>query len=119
MIRLFVKHDCKLGSRLKIDIDVEFDDFMNYYINSWIEHLRFIDKLINLRVCSIDVLRSTNNHVHIFVFVERKLSEYERIHLQYALGDDIGRFNLSLSRLLEWGRPYDKIFWKKLRNRKK
>jgi len=102
-------------TKLKIDIDVPFEQFRKYYVASWLSHLNWLSEKLGFNVLKIYVRQSTRGKTHIIVYIDKDIEDEDRLHLQYALGDDVGRYHLSLCRLVQIGKPLDKLFTKKLR----
>lgn len=104
---------------LLIDIDMDYDAFMKYLHKFYLEHISIVLANFGLTPVAIEIKRSTNNHVHVKVKIDKEVDYETYLHLLLALGCDVGLVSIGLTRYKLVGDPLIKQFYKKVRPQKK
>jgi hypothetical protein len=87
-------------SRVTVDIDEDYDEFYNGSGFKTIRH-RILNNVAG--VWKAMIRRSSNNHVHIKVYLNQELSLFESLQLRAFLDDDPVRIACDLDRFYRTG----------------
>jgi len=102
---------------LLIDIDYNYDDFMNYLKDFYVKHVNDLLFRYGLLAESIEFKKSSSGNVHVMIRLNREISYELMLKLMLALGCDLGLVSISLMRLKAFGDPLIKQFQFKERKR--
>lgn len=101
-----------------VDIDIDYDKFMKHIYEFYERHINWVLRLLGYEAEHIDIQRSTNNHVHVFIRLNKPVRDpYEYLHLMASLWADPGLCSISYFRLKAFGDPLVKAFHRKIRPR--
>jgi len=102
-----------------VDIDVDFDTFEKHHREFFERHVEWVLSRSGYRARHIHIERSTNNHVHAYILLDRPVTDPEEyLHLMAAMWADPGLCSISYFRLKAFGDPMVKSFFLKRRPRR-
>ena len=100
---------------LKVDIDVEFEVWMETIYPVYRKVLEKVAEAFNVRIKRVVVDKSQSGHVHVWVDIESdsEPSDVDLLRLQFFAGDDHRRTEYNIRRFKAYGerwRRYNILF---------
>jgi hypothetical protein len=102
---------------LLIDIDYDYENFMNHLKDFYVKHVNDLLFRYGLLPEHIEFKKSSSGNTHVMIRLNREISYELMLRLMLALGCDLGLVSISLMRLKAFGDPLIKQFQFKERKR--
>lgn len=98
---------------LLIDIDIDYNDFKQYFLDEWKELLEYVRKKYMLDIVYANMVKSKNGNTHIIIKLSDCIRQEKILLLEFLLGDDRKRVAFKLMRLKELGDIVDFFYTSK------
>jgi predicted DNA-binding ribbon-helix-helix protein len=102
---------------LLIDIDYDYENFMNHLKDFYVKHVNDLLFRYGLLVEHIEFKKSSSGNTHVMIKLNREIDYHLMLRLMLSLGCDLGLVSISLMRLKAFGDPLIKQFQFKERKR--